>query len=857
MPSTVNGIGTSYVGRRNRQVRSGVCRSCRRSGALESYDTRLWFVVIFVPVIPLGRKRIIDQCPFCRRHYVASKDQYEVSRQLNISAARDEYREQPSPQTALAVHVTMLGFHDYTGAEAFRHEVLERFPKNAELNAALASHLEQVAQYDEAVKLYQSAFELRPDLPQARIPIARQRMRAGDLDEARKLLEFLLARGAAQMYSLAPLEDLAHCYQKARRHADALKLCEHIVAELPAVAQDHRFRKFVRASEKYSPSPTSILPERKGGWLGLFNFKNPAYTSRQRFAAFAVVILALVVIGLAVNNDYRRRNRVLHLINEFAQAANVEIDGAAQTIPPGQSQMTIGEGQHHAKISGPLQEELDFDVEADYFGRWFKQPAWVLNVGGAATLSESTIVYARNPRPSTPRLIVGEKFTFRPNIDYVFVAPPASLQLDSRTQEVTKTHLEWVREEPSSVFQQISSKSPDVALAFAESHLAAHPDDQFLLEGYAELGVERGQRDRIERFLKAGVGRRPVAVEWHRCYQELLRKDGRQPQVVAEYDALLKAEPQNGRLLYLRGRIDPDHVHSHDFYLWSTQAEPDLAWPWFAMAAEANEQGRWQESLPMLDKAAERGFDPRILAPLKHVARLATGGAPQLEQEYREQLSSKPFDAVSLQLLGDALAVEGKADEARQALSEYEGRMAPFPAEETAKVTAIVRLVMLYELGDFEGIRSALPSVNDPSLAGLRAQMLVAAGQLDDAARDASLANTWDTPGESLGMSVAMFLAGRTKDAAQWRERACKSLEHRGIEESRAAQFLRAQAAPSSEQVLKLSIYEPNKALLFAALAQRFPEARGAYKVEAEKLNVSHIPPYQLVRAAFNAPAAK
>ena len=458
MPTTVNGIGTSYVGKRNRQVRSGVCRSCGRNARLESYDTRLWFVVIFVPVFPLGRKRIIDQCSVCRRHFVAQKDQYEVSRQLGISAARDNYRQNPSPATALQVHGTLLGFHDHTGAAEFRNEVLERFPDDAELNAGLASHLEQVGQFDEAARLYQRAFELCPDLPQARVPVARQLMRAGKLDEARDLLQFLMARGSAKLYSLAPLEELAQRYQKSRRHVDALKLCQHIVSELPAVGQDHRFRKFVRASEKFSPSPESILPELKGGWLGLFNFKNPAYTGRQRFVAFAAVALLLLAIGLIVNNEHRRQHRTLHVFNAFAQPARVQIDGAETSVEPGQIQIPISEGHHQAKITGPIEQQVDFDVEAGYFAHWFKDPVWVLNIGGAAILSDSTIVYAVNPQPGTRRLIIGEPFTYRAHVDYAFVAPPPNLQIEGHAQQVTKTHLDWLREDPSVVFSALAPR---------------------------------------------------------------------------------------------------------------------------------------------------------------------------------------------------------------------------------------------------------------------------------------------------------------------------------------------------------------------------------------------------------------
>src|SRR3954453_990530 len=104
MPTTYNGIGTHYYGKKNRSVRTAVCGACHRVGNLESYDTRLWFVILFIPVIPLGRKRIIDKCPSCTRHMAASADAYEVARQLQTSEGLEKYRRQPSPEAALEAH---------------------------------------------------------------------------------------------------------------------------------------------------------------------------------------------------------------------------------------------------------------------------------------------------------------------------------------------------------------------------------------------------------------------------------------------------------------------------------------------------------------------------------------------------------------------------------------------------------------------------------------------------------------------------------------------------------------------------------------------------------------------------------
>src|SRR4051812_37050312 len=191
MPTTVNGIGTHDYGKKNRSVRTGVCGSCHRVGALESYDTRLWFVIVFIPVIPLGRKRIIDKCPHCTRHMAASADAYEQARQLQTSGSLERFRREPSPEAALEAHAQLLVFRAIEQAAEFRRAALERFPGHAALRAGLAAQLDQVSSYEEAAELFEAALALEPDLPEARVGVARRKMARGELDEARRLLDFL------------------------------------------------------------------------------------------------------------------------------------------------------------------------------------------------------------------------------------------------------------------------------------------------------------------------------------------------------------------------------------------------------------------------------------------------------------------------------------------------------------------------------------------------------------------------------------------------------------------------------------------------------------------------------------------
>src|SRR6516162_8985803 len=130
MPSTVNGIGTTYYGTKNLSVRTGTCEFCRRVVNLRSYDTRLWFVVVFIPVIPLGRKRIFDQCPVCTKHRAMKANDYDDLKRARIVEVTEQFQADPSAQNALAAHATILQFREFDQADKFRKAAIPLFSKD-------------------------------------------------------------------------------------------------------------------------------------------------------------------------------------------------------------------------------------------------------------------------------------------------------------------------------------------------------------------------------------------------------------------------------------------------------------------------------------------------------------------------------------------------------------------------------------------------------------------------------------------------------------------------------------------------------------------------------------------------------
>ena len=108
MPATINGIGTSYYGKKNATQANGICDRCKQPSALASYETGHYFVVLFIPLIPLGRKQIIDYCPRCSGHRVMPLRQWTELKQQTLAQSTDNLASHVSDAGAALQHLLSL-----------------------------------------------------------------------------------------------------------------------------------------------------------------------------------------------------------------------------------------------------------------------------------------------------------------------------------------------------------------------------------------------------------------------------------------------------------------------------------------------------------------------------------------------------------------------------------------------------------------------------------------------------------------------------------------------------------------------------------------------------------------------------
>jgi Flp pilus assembly protein TadD len=850
MPSTVNGCGTHYYGKKNLQKRPGPCPHCGRAGELSSYDTRVYVVFLFIPIFPLKRMRIIDYCSSCTRHYAMEADKWETAKQLEVSGALEKFRANPTPEAAIEAHQQMMNFHQLAEATEFRRTMREKYPDNAKVHAYLGAALEHFGQLEEANAAYARALALRADLPEARVGVACGHIRAGNLDAARTLLDFLEKPGAAQLYSLEPLDTLARAFQGATRHEDALALFAQIQRELPKLGEEKWFRALVAKSEKAAGRRESQLPKLKFSLKRLFA---PGQASTARTLILLGVIAALVLLGFVIANEYIRRHRTLHIVNGYPQPASVEIAGVGQFDRlRGVQEVALPEGRYHAVIRQPVAQELDFEVRSDYWSRWFSDPAWVLNLGGEAILIRSQVTYSRNPGPPVVTFHFGTPFEKFTRVTHPFTELPESLRLKSSETRIL-VDLQWHQGTAADILGFLSkNQRADDALNFAERWLRLHAEDEHLLRLYLSVAARHHQTNRSDVFLRAGLAARPVRIEWHRAYQAGRQNPAQSAALVSEYDELLRAEPTNSALLYLRGRIDGNRARACDYFQRATQADAANPYPAFALGYDRMVAGDWAGARPLFARAVELRPDDASFEHWLTLARFALGEAAQIEGETRKQLTQDPAEVTLAVRLVDALVALGRRDQVMDACNAFERACGVKYGADGNSVANAVRCHALYALGDFAGLEKAAAAEKVLVAGTVLIQAMIEQGRLADVVK-ALLPEEDDEdyrPVLALGLSVAFRQAGDTAAADRWLEQARKRLAAGNEDSAAAATFLGRAAAPPLAEAQSIVLPPQQKAVYLAALIVKHPEARADLAPLARRLNVELSFPHHLVQRA-------
>lgn len=576
MPSSVNGIGTTYYGKRNLETETGVCEFCKNQTTLSTYETTHFFIVLFIPIIPLGKKQIIDDCGVCRRHRVLPAAEWQRIREEAIESSSSQLADKMDDPKAAIEHLqTLTAFRQMDEARDLAVAIEGTHANDFDVQFFLGAWNEKYGQAEVADRCFDKAFDLDPKNPAAVRAKAMGLMEKGQFDEAKVMLQPLAP--PSQYFDPGVFYQLGIGFQSQERHADAMEQFKLVSANAPELGRDKTFRKTVKKSEKATGvSSASILPSES------------IFSKSGFWWVLGTIALAGALIGGTI---WTGQNRTVHVVNGNQAPITVSIDGGEQVTIPASSRrkVTLAEGSHEVEIVSPNIgiPKKQFEMSSSIWTRFFNSPCFVLDPTETAGIVWEETVYSENPNDEGDFDIkVGQTMTQFDDVDYAFQNFPDSIEVDSRSSRVTKTRVSFESLPPQALISDVvPNLSNDKRLQILETHLQITPDSIEDWSIYYTAGEMYDKLDRCIAFMEPKLDARPVNVELHRAYQQaILDSKDKEPELRARYKKYLDEDPKNPDLIYLNGRMCETASESNAMFEKALAIEPEHT---FALNATA------------------------------------------------------------------------------------------------------------------------------------------------------------------------------------------------------------------------------------------------------------------------------
>lgn len=553
MPYTVNGVGTTYYGKKNVDEHIGVCESCNQRAVLLDYDTRHWFVILFIPIIPLGRKRIINYCSVCSRHRSVSLHEWEEGTQAAMQEGMEALRSNPDSQEAMVqAHATFAQTGKREEALKLATLMREKFPDDVDIHLYLVGWYESVGMNEDVDACLEHAYEVDPENPFASRGMALVYLDHNQPDKARELLEKY--KPGSEYYDAAAYVQLANSYQSQGDHESAAEIHKMILEANPEVGKSKEFRSSVRKTSQALGTP---IPEMETPPI----YKHP-------FVKIAAIFL-LAFFAFCCWTLYLAGHRKVYVVNGLNSTIKVQFDDRTQleVLPLSQVTTTLPEGVHEVELLSPQNaktQKYHFSLTGEFVTRPFDKTVTVLDPSRSAVVALVYDYYAEDPEnnPRLQRQMIKDQFHVCkaviqfPSIDYPFQDTPQEVRIPDSEDIVKKSKLELLAFPHEELFGiSFRMNNDKKTYQYCKRHLEIEPGNIDLMNYMARSATTDQEKAFSQNLLKEKLKQTPDDETLH---YSLLYSDGpatSRQDLMEFYDELIKAHPDNVIPHFMKGKL--------------------------------------------------------------------------------------------------------------------------------------------------------------------------------------------------------------------------------------------------------------------------------------------------------------
>ncbi len=822
MPFTLNGIGTWYYGRRNVFDEGGVCEFCGREVRLASYDTTEYFVVLFIPLLPLGRKRVLRECPSCRRHRTISLKEWKRLREEKLREAGEQYKNKPTqPAAARELIDAFVAFQESELFGKVAPSLRGSWIGNPVVTERLGQAFEAFGNLSEAEACYRDVLGQDATIGR-KLDLARALLNQGKGIEAADLV-----RGAIETRDprVEPyLLSTARTLQAEGKHEEALHFLEKVEEtsgySLPAKEID-RIR---RVSEKLRGTGKRVGRKSHSG-------------NGIRGPSALVIVLGALLLGAALFAGlslWKGKHRTVHVVSGIEKPYGVAIgDETVRLNPYKPKSITIAEGEVTVRpISGHVEiEPARVSIRTSFWSRLFDKTVFVINPDRLALLYRASVTYRTTPRPDErPQFhyATGTALHRFERVDYPFQPFPDEIKMKEGAETRRRVGVVNPKDDGVHPATLIATEFGTDAL---RDHLAGilrfDPENEGVLFAYCSV---LGPEDAIE-FLRGGLDVGPVRLDWHRAYQEIVVRSRPEIDLVAEYTARLAINPEAAEWLYMLGRVSKPEDAAPLYVKAAEQEGAAGAYALGALAYQALAEARFEDALRDVRKALERIPDRAGFLAMESDALMGLRQYEKPIEQARRQAKLNPWSVDVQGWLVLMLAASGRDAEAKAAADAYSSRIkSAVLQKEYLESTAYLRAQMALGTGNAQAFMKEAESVEGYRPYGkmLRGDTRTA----DSIMCEQGITNAY--------FDLLLYIASDEKDAEHREEflrRAVEGLERGDANERRMAGML-ATGSATMDDLQRMGMDIGSKSIALTALGMRIPAIRKEVFVFAQELNV-------------------
>ncbi|HUJ13719.1 MAG TPA: tetratricopeptide repeat protein [Thermoanaerobaculia bacterium] len=746
MPATINGIGTHYYGAKNRSAHIGTCKSCGRSATLSSYDTREWFCVVFIPLIPIRKYRILNACSRCRKHFRIAADEFAQKLAAATEPIRSAIRSAPrdvAPRIQLVQ--TLIAWEMRDEADKELQSALAAFPQNTDLMVFGGQLAVDKNDFARATAIYEQAYRQDPQNGAASYGYG------WVLQQTQKSIEAIpvLQKAASQDFNkFGALYLLGKCHMNLSHWSDALNAFQQLLGANPAYQKDKQLLRMIADCKRqigYELTPAERSARRR--WWPFARTGKRAATLQGpptlvrpslRYAGIAIAVIA--VAGLAFYAWDRWTNIDVYFDNGLDRSVKVQVDNDTFDLALNSlHEQQLTQGSHTAVVratDGKEVERLTFSLQRlNPISALFTDRFFVYNIGLRHIYRRGSHTYAQRAEDAanSAELIGMKRFFEQRDVDFPFMPPPETIEADSTSHSVHKVSFDVARDLDLRKFalirlQQGRKKEAAEALVQAVENSPCDTATRRTQIYFASLNSPEEASDTARRWVTDCA---QDDLEAHRAYQDVNRESGREDKLREEYGTMLAAAPQSGKAHYLFGRVAGETQRSIAEYQQAVALDPSLVWPHVALGRAYQNVDRFDDALRELATALDmKGCDPSVVVYFATAA-IAKGLPAEVTDRTAAFAKAHPHDVSALHAQW-LLALDAKDWETAMRL---EKALTPLEAPQTAWWRTTKRMCLTGDTAVDGRIDSARLDRNlQPIAIEFEIERLIQAGEYEKAA---------------------------------------------------------------------------------------------------------------------------